>query len=148
MTNVAQTLRENFGRWFPTGDENVSIIARRTLSGVRRAGAVVSAIRRMPSKTVERHPEPNWQRWGWQKNGNVYCGLFRCLEQEWRGEIRERPGGGYDTYIWNPPDWVLTGAHGRCFQPRGEGMFLVHQQQPDTVDHAIRSVELAILGRM
>jgi hypothetical protein len=73
-------------------------------------------------------------------------GYFRTRFGSYSGRIENPESSSRRFYITNPPQQVLSGPHGACFQPRGPHEFFIHWSvPPKDLDTGILRVEHTLL---
>lgn len=77
-------------------------------------------------KVVRPNPLPYHLEKGWQKNGRVHEGYYRCRLGAFKGEIEERFNGDFAFFIFDPPQKILSSSHGACFTRAGDNRYHVH----------------------
>lgn len=93
-------------------------------------------------KVVRPNPLPYHLEKGWQKNGRVYEGYYRCRLGAFKGQIEERFNGDYKFFIFDPPQQVLSGSHKACFTNNGGGRYHIHFGiNSENLDSGIMAVE-------
>lgn len=99
-----------------------------------------------PSIHVRREPMSYAKEQGWQKVGRRWEGYYRTRYGSFRGVI-ETPlfSGQLAYFILNPPEEILTGAHGACFREQAQNKFRIHfSYKPQDMDSGIREIEQTI----
>ena len=111
--------------------------SNRQLAHIRKENKAIDV-----RKVVRPNPLPYHLEKGWQKNGRVHHGYYRCRLGAFKGEIEERPGGDYKFYIFDPPQKILTGSHKDCFTNNGGNRYHVHfGVNSENLDSGIMAVE-------
>lgn len=85
---------------------------------------------------------PLWQKRGWTQRGYMWKGTYRVGKRSWQGSA-ETIGERYKFYIQEPPPVLLTGAHSRCYVPKGDKGYFVHfsPTQPTSLSAGIGGIE-------
>jgi len=119
-------------------DLKVEILpSSRQLTHIKKENKAIDVI-----KVVRPNPSPYHLEKGWQKNGRVYQGYYRCRLGAFRGQIEERFNGDYKFYIFDPPEAVLIGSHKACFTNLGADRYHVHfGVNSGNLDSGIMAVE-------
>ena len=94
---------------------------------------------------VKRQETPLWQERGWTRTGDTYTGNYQTSYGAFAGRIEAHEGwfASYMRfYIDNPPQEVFASPHRACFQPAGNGRFVVHMStMPKDVSSGIITIE-------
>jgi hypothetical protein len=104
------------------------------------------ARRRSDPIQVDRQVVPYWQQQGWTHKGQVYEGGYQTPFGAVRGHVLERSAREIEFSMYQPPNEVLVGSHGACFQHRGNGWYSVHMgRRPADVSSGILTIERLIV---
>ncbi len=94
---------------------------------------------------IKRNQQPLYQERGWRKSRGTLCGYYRTKYGAFSGRIEQAFTASPTYFITDPPERLLSGPHGACFNAKSKGLYQVHwSDNPKDINAGILSLENCI----